>query len=254
MRYTLLEIVQLILSSMDSDEVNDINDTVESTQVATLLKSVFYDCAVDLGLPEHEALFELNASGDNAKPTLMTVPSNVTKINWIKYNNKLTTETYSNYLPLTYIHFDQFLDEQQSLREMTSDVGSMTFSSNGESFEVLYASDKMPEKYTTFNDRTILFDSYLATEDTTLQKSKTMCSGVLYPTFTLSNTFTPDLDPTQFSYFINRAKVRAFAELKQSANQEAASETRRQKIVVQKRKRTTPNRPELERRPHYGRK
>jgi len=33
MKYTLLKMVQLILSAMDSDEVNGISDTVESLQV-----------------------------------------------------------------------------------------------------------------------------------------------------------------------------------------------------------------------------
>ncbi len=41
MKYTLLEIVQEILSDMDSDEVNSIDDTTESEQVATIVKSTY---------------------------------------------------------------------------------------------------------------------------------------------------------------------------------------------------------------------
>jgi len=257
MTYTLLEIVQLLLSSMDSDEVNSIDDTTESYQVALLLKSVYYDCATDLGLPEHELKFELNASGDVAKPTLMTVPSTVTKVHNIFYNTILATtesETTPNYQEVKYMPFDDFLKMQQGLRLETSDVGTMTYASNGESFEMMYRSDKMPQWWTSFDDNTLLFDSYLSTEDTTLQKSKTMCQGMTYPTFTLEDSFVPDLDPTQFSYYINRAKVRAFAELKQAANQEAASEARRQKIMTLKNSRTVPNTTELDRLPNYGRR
>lgn len=254
MKYTLLEMVQLILAAMDSDEVDSIDDTVESNQVAILLRSVYYDLATDIGFPENETLFELTASGDNAKPTLMTMPENVIRMDLLKYNTKEDADTYADYRDVTYIPFRDFLDRQTSLREDTTNVGQMSFTQNGETFEVMYRSDKMPEWYTTTNDRQVLFDSYDRSIDTTLQKSKTMAHGAVYPTFTLSNTFVPDLDATQFSLLVNRAKVRAFAELKQAENREASAETRRQKIIVQKRKRTVPNMAEVFKVPRYGRK
>lgn len=254
MVYTHLEMVQLILSALDSDEVNSISDTVESQQVSLLLKSVFYDCAVDLGLPEHETMFELNASGDNAKPTLMFAPSNVIRVDNIKYDNKVTGDTYSNYQPVEYMVFDEFLRRQNSLVGQTADVGEMVVVQNSESFPVMYRTNKMPEYFTTTNDNGYIFDSYDEEEDTTLQKSKTMCQGVVYPTYTLSDAFTPDISPQSFSYLINRAKVRAFAELKQTQNTEAAGEARRQKIVLQKKKRITVDEPEIMKAPRYGRK
>ena len=74
MRYTLKEMVDTILSAMESDEVNSISDTQESNQVVLILRSLYYDIANDIGLPEHSTFVELNASGDNTKPTLMTCP------------------------------------------------------------------------------------------------------------------------------------------------------------------------------------
>lgn len=241
MRYTLLEMVQLILSSLDSEEINSIGDTVESDQVAKLLKSVYYDIATDLELPEHETLFQLTASGDPLLPCLMTVPSTVTKVRDIRYNCKETADTYPDWRLLEYKPFEDFLMDQQSLREWTTGVGSMTVTLNGSTYELLYRTDKMPQYYTTADDQQFFFDSYDSTIDSTLQASKTMCGGSVYPTFTLTDGFAPDLDPTQFSYFINRAKTRAFLELKQMENAEAGGEARRQKIIVQKRKRKTPN-------------
>ena len=78
MRYTLLEMTQLILSAMDSDEVNSISDTTESLQVANMARSVFYDMCVDMNFPCYETLLQLEASGDSAKPVLMTMPSTLT--------------------------------------------------------------------------------------------------------------------------------------------------------------------------------
>ena len=236
MRYTLLEIVQEILSAMESDEVDSIEDTVESNAVALLVKGVYFDMISEMDLPEHNTLFELNASGDITKPCQMTIPTNVMRLDWIKYDNKADADTNKDYQPVNYINFTEFLERQNALRNDTTGVGQQEFTQNGETFEVMYMDDRMPSYYTTTDENVLLFDAYDSDIDTTLQKSKTMCSGVVYPTWTMSDGFYPDLDPTQFAFLRNRAKVRAFAELKQIENAEAAGEARRQKIVTQKRK------------------
>lgn len=254
MRYTLLEIVQLVLSAMDSDEVSDITDTVESYQIALIAKSVFYDLATDLNLPEHTALFQLTASGDNALPCLMTIPTTVCNIDTISYNVEESGDTYPDWKLLTYVPLDEFITMQNSLREETANVAEMAVPSNSQTFGVLCWTDRHPTYYTTFNDGTLLFDAHDVSLDTTLAAAKTQCYGSLYPTFTLTGSFAPTLDPTQFSYYINKIKVRAFYELKQQENPEAAAEARKQKITMQIRKRRTPNLTDLELAPRYGRK
>jgi len=257
MRQNLLEITQHILSAMDSDEVNSISDTVESFQVANLLKQVYYDIASDLRLPTNETIFQLEASLDPAKPCMMSVPTNITKVDWIKYNNYLPStegETEPNWVPVKLLPFDEFILRSNGLRgRNSSDTGVQTLSFNGEDFEFMYLNNKMPEFYTDVGNLSFIFDSYLDTEDNTLQQSKTMCGGLVYPTFTLSDTFYPPLDPTQFSYYINKAKARAFIELKQQENKEAASEARRQKIITQVRKDRTENLTALQKITRYGR-
>lgn len=254
MKYTLLELTQLILASMDSDEVNSISDTVESNQVALLLKALYYDMAVELGLPEHEGLFQLESSEDVLLPVQMTVPEDVTNITWVRYNNQLSSETNVNYLNVEFKPFREFVDMTQTWRTETSGVGSMAVDFGGETFNILHRTGHMPTFYTCTDDNTLIFDSFDSDEDTTLQKSKTMCHGRKYSVFTLSDDFTPDMDPTQFSYYINRAKVRAFTELKQLQHDEAAVEARHQKVVLQKRKRRVPDVPEIRRAPNYGRR
>lgn len=254
MRYTLKEMVSLILNSMDSDSVNSISDTVESLDVANTIKSCYYDLATDLNLPEHNKLFELNASGDNAKPVLMTLPTNALRLDWLKYDVRLDGETTADYLLLERVELDDFFRRQEILRDYSSSVDTMTFTSNGESFEYFYWNDRAPVFYTTFDDHTLLFDGHDLNLDTTLQKSKTMAFGAIYPTFTLTDNFYPDLDPTQFSLLINQAKVRCFNEKKQMVNSEALKEARRQRIIVQKRMRSIETQSELEKHARFGRK
>ncbi len=253
-KYNLLEMVQLILSSLDSDEVNSYDDTVESNQVALLLKSVYYDMASELNLPSSNETFELEASGDVNKPCLMIMPSNVIELTAVNYDNMLSTESYSNYLEVKPMSFDDFLEMQTPLRDQTTNVGEQDITVNSETFEVMYKSNKMPQYYTVIDDDQLLFDSYDSDEDSTLQKSKTWAWGKVYPSWTFSDTFTPELNPQLFSLYINRAKTRAFAELKQSANRESASVARKLEIVAQKDKRRATVQTELQKNPRqYGR-
>ena len=85
MKYTLLQLTQDILSNMSSDEINSISDSAESLQVATIIKQKYYDIVSRGDLPEHNQLFQLNASLDPLKPTVMTVPDGVGHIEYIKY-------------------------------------------------------------------------------------------------------------------------------------------------------------------------
>lgn len=85
MKQTLLQMTQDVLSSISGDEVNSIADTVEAMQVATIIKNVYFNVIARAGLPEHDQLFQLTASGDPASPTLMYRPDNVNKMEWIKY-------------------------------------------------------------------------------------------------------------------------------------------------------------------------
>lgn len=70
---------------MSSDEVNSISDTTESLQVANIVQNKYYDIISRGALPDDYNLFQLNASIDPTKPTLMSVPAGCTFIKWIKY-------------------------------------------------------------------------------------------------------------------------------------------------------------------------
>lgn len=77
--------VQNILSGMSSDEVNSINDTVESMQVAQILQNKYYDIVARGTLTIDEILFQLNPSDNQSIPVTMTLPSGVTRIDWLQY-------------------------------------------------------------------------------------------------------------------------------------------------------------------------
>ncbi len=254
MKYTLKEMVDLILSSMDSDEVNDITDTAEAQQVVQIIRFVYGNMVADLNLPEHFGLFELTASGDNTQPTIMTLPSNVIELRSIKYNNILSTETDPQFLDVHWMQWNDFSDLMQNYNTDNTNMASFTRVINGDNITFKYINDKMPQWFSSFDDGTLVFDSYDADEDTTLQSEKTQCYGQLEPTFTESNNFTPDLDSKQFAFLVNEAKSLAFAEMKQTTHAKAEQMGRRNKITMQRSKERIQPFDNYNRLPNYGRK
>jgi hypothetical protein len=255
--YTLLDYVQTILSSMDSEEVNSITDTTESLQVANIVKTVFNDLQSRLDLPEHYTLFELNASGDDTQPVLMTRPSDVMTIIWVQYDKVLDGDTDPVYQKLTFLPLDEFLRMQDALLVSDTEVASFDYTPTGttDSITFIYRNDKAPDYYTTFDDLTLIFDSYDSDVDTTLQKTKTRCYGRKEKEFTMSNSYVPFLDRDASTLLLNEAKVLAFAELKQVDNPVARQWANRGWVKSQKNKRGINNlRNELDRAPNYGRR
>lgn len=221
MKYTLLELTQAVLSSMDSDEINSINDTPESLQVVEVIKTVYDDIITRGDLTTNKILFNLDASGDTSKPVLMTKPDNIDRIEWLKYDTQDADDTTPVWNLMTYLPVADFIDYIHSYNQDEDDVDSFDYVTEGFSFRFTYRTDTAPKYYTSFDDNTIIFDAHDVDVDTTLQAIKTLGYGSKISTFTKSDTFTPDLQPQQFALLLNEAKSLAWAELKQTVHAKA---------------------------------
>ncbi|RUP39331.1 MAG: hypothetical protein EKK63_10045 [Acinetobacter sp.] len=252
MKYTLIELVQRILESMDSDEVDSINDSPESLAVANVVKECYFDIVGKLDLPEKESIFQMTPSGDSNKPTLMYLPENIINLQRMKYNSASVSDP--NWYDLNYLPWDDFLDMQNGLLTTETNVGSMTIIEDGHTFTFKYRNDVLPQFYASFNDRTILFDSYDSLVNTTLVASKTMCFGSIEPDFTLSDTFVPELDAQQFQLLLQASKAQAFVELKQVENPKAERKERKNEILAQRTKHAIDRRGGSQTYRRYGRK
>lgn len=252
MRYTLLDIVQTVLSALDSDEVNSITDTTESLQVAFIARRVYYRIASSAGLPEHKALFKLTASSSST-PVVMYRPSNTTSIEWIKYDIQTLTNTDTNYKYIIPLSVSDFMDMMHNKTEGDTNVSIFTLSTNDSSFSVLYDTDRMPSYYTSFNDGTILFDSIDTGVDSNLQESKTLCQGEVSKVFLFQDTFIPDLDEQQFDLLLNECISWASVELKQQVNPKAEEAARRGWITLFRTKEGIHVQSQFDRLPDYGR-
>jgi hypothetical protein len=258
-QYTLLELTQKLLSSMDSDEINSIFDTTEAQQVVSIIQTVYYDIVSVGELPRDDDLFQLVASGDPAKPVVMTLPSDVNDIRWIKYDNHTTDDTRVTYQPLIPMPLIDFIEMVTSLNPDEGNVLAYTHTIGSNSWTLYCKTDAAPRFYTTTDDNTVLFDSYDEEVDTTLQTSKTMCFGQRTYPWSNADSFVPPLDDKQSQRLLHEAKALAFAELKQAQHLKAEKTAREIRIDQQASKHKIPTQNDYDlvmdmgRRPTLGR-
>jgi len=232
---TLLEMTQNILSSMDSDEVNSIGDTVESLQVAEVIRETYEYITVGIDIPGRSGIIMLDASTDPALPNYMKVPSNVERIEWVRYNDN----TIDYKAPLDFI---DSVSGRGSGDEVVS-VGNMN----------IY-NDRDPLFYTSFDDDTLVFDAFDSTEGSTLMQSKTLCWGQRSLPFEMLDSFVPLLPLDMFPRLLAEAKAACFVNFKQVSNSTEERRARNQKVVnMNSRFKAGSVRP-IDRLPNYGRK
>jgi len=224
--YTLLEIVQKILSDMDSEEINAIGDTSESLQVASIVEDTFYAIISNRLIPEHKEMTQLTSLSNSAKPTHFQYPDNASNITKVWYDT--SDDSSLEYEEVEFVEPEVFLSRTDG---RTTDFVSVTDPVSGATLRI--QNNKQPEFYTTFDDDYIVMDSYDSTVDSVLTtaKSRALCQKI--PTFTVSDTFVPDIDDNYFPLLIAESKSVAMSLLKGQSDPKIEQQARRQRVRVQ---------------------
>lgn len=242
MRKTLLSMVQSILSDMDSEDVNSIADTVEAQQVASVIQDTYFNIIAAREIPEHKQMLQLTSLSNSQKPTHFRYPNNTKEIEKLFYNTATTGSTYTEVYFVEPIDFLNRVDESA-----TNTVQVQTVAGN---VPVFVMTDRMPKYYTSFDDDNIIMDAYDSSVEAILQESKTRAYGTIYPTFSIEDSFEPDIDDTMLPYLLAEAKSTCFSLFKSGSDPKVEQAARRLKSYVQndmyKTKREN-------KRPHYGR-
>lgn len=92
-KLTLLDVVQRTLSSIDSDEVNSISDTIEATQMAYLARDVLNEIVEELDLGFKGELMKLEDAVDADHPTRLRMPDSYHQIQFINYQKPVNATT-----------------------------------------------------------------------------------------------------------------------------------------------------------------
>lgn len=252
MKLTVLGYTQNILSAMSSDAVNSIGDTEESTQVAEIVRTVFFNIISRAGMPEQRKPFQLDDSLSATEPNLMFIPEGVKSMEWLKYYDADTAALMYKYV--TILPLQQFTDYVNGYNLSDTNVDTLSLTINSESFLFNYKDNIQPKYCTVLANHYVIFDSFNNAVDTTLQANKTMAYGALTPIFRMEDNFIPDIDDAQVPLFLNEAKSLAFFELKQMPHTKAEQEAKRQWSSLQRDK-SIDNKPSaFDQLPDFGRK
>jgi len=221
----LLDMVQEILSDIDSDEVESIDDTVEAEQIVSILKSTYYAMMNNRNWPHLRRSIQITSLGDTAKPTHMKIQDGVKELCFLKYNKQKLGATKKDYGDITFLQPDHFLHKTN--QEDSSSANVLTVTDTG-GIELLVRTNRAPSYATSFDDEYVVFDSYDSAVDSTMQESKIQAVAYVIPAWSSADDFIPDLPENAFPALVEEAKSKAALRLAQKPDEKAEQEAGRQ--------------------------
>lgn len=223
MKTTLLQIVQSILSDMDSEEVNSISDTTEALQIASVVEDTYYNIVAARHIPEHNTLITLTSLVDSTRPTHFQYPTTVAKLHTIEYN--VGTSNDPNYKEILFLEPYDFISRM--------DQSGLQVSSKENGVKLYVTTDRPPTYYTSFDDNNIVMDSYDSSVEATLSEFKTRAFGQVLPDFQRTDSFEPDLDRTLLPLLLAESKSACFSLFKGGPDPKVEQASRRLKSYIQ---------------------
>ena len=220
-KLTLISMVQKILSSMDSDDVNSIADTEEALQVVDIIEDTYNHMMVELDPASLHKTCQMDNLGDVTQPTSLKIPDDVSDIGTLKYEITETGATNRDFRDLKYLHPQAFVDKLLIRSSGNPEVEEILTEDNTPLF---IFNDRFPTWWTSFDDETIVADAYDNTESTTLLGSKTLALCTVLPPFTKSDKFIADMPDKMFPLFLAESRRACHLYLKQ---QDSAVDARR---------------------------
>lgn len=211
MSRTLLYTVQRVLEKLDLDVVNDISDSQDAVLVAREAEDTFYDLVNRNEWPERYDILKLESVGDINNPTALRLPSNMLKMESVRYN----TTTLTKLTP------EEFLDKVYTRNPSENDVVEAVY--NGVALPIY--NNQAPEYYTVFDNEHLILDSYESAVEATVQGSKTVAHGSTTPVFSQDGDFVIPVDSVTYPLYLS--EVAAAASLSLNGTQAPEEERRR---------------------------
>jgi hypothetical protein len=231
MKMTNLQIVQSVLNDIEGDAITAIGDTVESSQILSIMRDIYFQMVTNKTIPEHKALVQLTTVGGTGKNQLL-IPTTVAKVQDMRYNKRITSDTMNRFAPVTYLCPEEFLDLIYARASDATDMVTVTDQTSSLTYPV--RNDFAPTHWTSFDDQYVSFDSYDVSVDASgLVGTKSMCWATTIPVWSTADASTADMDDNLFPLFLAEVKATAFANLKQQQNPKIERQVRNQKVSFQ---------------------
>lgn len=193
---TLLQIVQDVLSEGDFDTVSTWDETIESTQIGNMAKTVFFELHANGLVKSHDVLKNPDAA---TGATYLKIPTDVTEVYWLRDD--------SQNKDLVFLQPTNFIAKLD-----TGGTGVVDPGDGG--LTLPFNLTTAPTYWTSFDDEYIAFD----TADTSITNTDIFMYCQSEPTFTLADATVPDLPTDMGAYFLAEVKSRSMVALNQEVN------------------------------------
>lgn len=253
-KLTLLDIVNTYMDMTDGFRVSDIDDVLESQQIASIAEKVFNDVVNDTFHGELSSdLIQLEALADTSKPNYLKVPDSVISIpeTTILYNTTSGDPSASTIkmTPMVYRRPQDFLQE---VGARSSNLSNSQLVTDFNGYQFVIQNKKAPVFFTSFDKSHLVFDSFDSDVDTTLQASKSGALVKKQRSWTQSSTYVIDLPEWYHQTFLNEVIAEASEALRGEPIFRASRKARLGKMRARKKQRFG-NQGRTTRQRNYGR-
>lgn len=215
MKRTLLEIVREILSDMEGDDVSSYTDTVESQQVAEVVRATYDQIISGRDWPHLYRTFRPSTTFPGTLTRLM-LPENVMDIKFVKYNKLKFGDNRDRYEEIPFKEPQVFFEITDARNNEADNVDVWFDQESGVMVNVY--NDRHPTMYTAIGEASLIFDAFDDQFDELLRGSDCWIYGKLYPNYTMDDSLYFPLPIEAYPYFIEEAKSTCFLTLKQMPN------------------------------------
>ena len=205
---TILELVQQLGEGIGSDEIDSLDETIEASEIATILKQTFNEVISRKRwefIADRVRQLDAIAGGSTQLNTLL-IPSDVTRINCLKYRN--TDNTVVEFTEIEYLQPCEFLEYVQSRNSADANVTAIA---NDDGVAINVLTDAPPTRWTSFDEEVITFDAY----DSTVATGNLAADSVIIADIVPSIDYT---DPTATLKLPERMETLVFNEALSTCN------------------------------------
>lgn len=224
-KYTLLELVQDIHNDLNFDLVNSISDTVESVRVALMAKSTFFEFINRRDWPHLQKMGKADSAINTTQRTQLLLPTNLSKVERLNYNRKRITDSRDKYEELIYQSPERFLLDSNGIdNSQPNTLQSVT--EDGAIYNI--RTDRPPTYWTSFDDKTIVLDSYDAAVESSSNGFNTQLQYYRNPEWSHTDLFVPDLPEKVFPAYLAELKSVCSVRIKEVSDGKAEQQATRQ--------------------------
>jgi hypothetical protein len=232
------------MEALNLDEVNSISDSPDAEQIAQIAQDSAYELLNQSEWPFTIRLEQLESIADSSRPNYLRIPDEVTRIDFIRYDNTDPADQDSEGNDLVKIEEMQWLSPNAFLKltqsRNTQVDGVVTITDyNGATYHIY--DDRGPSYWTSFDDEYVIFDAVNLDIESTLQGSKSQCFVKWIPDIIVDDDYVLDAPAHFFSTWLADVKSTAFIYMKQEASPKDEQRARRGLSVLRRNASRTDN-------------